>query len=254
MTPVTERLEAGGCRVSIALPPAYGASEKRYPLVVSNDGDYLEERLEKLWPKLWRDGGGQFVLAAVTPRNRGDDYTPWSAPGLAENEPPFGGRGADYLAFLTDALLPLLRGRYRLHPDGDYTGLMGYSLGGLHALYALYLTRAFGCVASLSGSLWYDGFVSFMEEHRPLRQEAKIYLSLGQSEKKVRQPRMARGAECTARAAWLLKEQTGTEPVIRWHPGGHFSGIPERFLAALRWFSDGWKTVDGWEADGEDLR
>ena len=98
---------------------------------------------------------------------------------------------------------------YRTKPEPEHTALAGYSLGGLTALYALYQTDSFGWIASLSGSLWYDGFCEYMEKERPLRREVNVYLSLGKKERLSRNPRMGKVAECTERARQILESQLG---------------------------------------------
>lgn len=119
----------------------------------------------------------------------------------------------------------------------EHSVLIGYSLGGLTALYTLYKTKVFGNIGSLSGSLWYDDWIAFMESTLPVTESCKIYLSLGQKESKSRNVRMAKVAECTEHAAEILKLQFGTENIFfEWNEGGHFTDIPKRFAKAIAWF------------------
>lgn len=171
------------------------------------------------------------VLAGV----EGDwerDYTPWPGPALA-GRAPFTGGGREHLAFLTGAFLPYLAGHYPVKAEPASTALMGYSLGGLFALWALGQTGRFGLIASLSGSLWYEGWLQYLE--RPVPAEARVYLSLGKDEVRTRGPMGAIG-ENTRRTAELLAERLGEERVtLEWNRGGHFTGIPNRWRKALTW-------------------
>ena len=149
---------------------------------------------------------------------------------------------------------------YRTKPEPEHAALAGYSLGGLTALYALYQTDCFGWVASLSGSLWYDGFCEYMEKERPLRREVNVYLSLGKKERLSRNPRMGKVAACTERARQILESQLGQEPAgemkeeqadnrkgaddrsrsgevcLEWNEGGHFHETAKRFARAILWW------------------
>lgn len=68
------------------------------------------------------------------------------------------------------------------------TCIAGYSLAGLFALYAMYRCDAFDRAAIISGSLWYPHFREFAAKHEMPRRPDRIYLSLGDKEKKTRHP------------------------------------------------------------------
>lgn len=113
--------------------------------------------------------------------------------------------------------------------------ILGYSLAGLTALYAMYVTEAFGGCAGCSGSLWYDGWQDFMSSNHPYP-GARIYLSLGKKEEKSRTARMAAVGDATRAAHRLLSEDTAVkETELIWNDGGHFSNIPERIAKAMVW-------------------
>ena len=68
------------------------------------------------------------------------------------------------------------------------------------------LERLFGRVASVSGSLWFDGFMDYMRSSVPPNGLRRIYLSLGDREKNARNQRMAAVEDCTRQTAELLCE------------------------------------------------
>jgi len=170
------------------------------------------------------------VCAAVSCEDWGRDYSPWPAPSAFRGQPPFPGGAEDYLRFLTNVCLPALRKTYSL---GD-AYLLGYSLGGLQALWSMYVCDAFAGCGCLSGSLWYEGWEGFAASHAPARPDARIYLSLGAGEEKARNAALRRVGDATRRTFSLLQQQ-GAGVTLQWNPGGHFSGIPDRYLSAMGW-------------------
>jgi predicted alpha/beta superfamily hydrolase len=123
---------------------------------------------------------------------------------------------------------------------------MGYSLGGLVSLYALYTCGVFGKIGSLSGSLWYDGWTEFMESNKPVDNGAKVYMSLGDREERARNPRMAKVGDCTRMAAEVLKQQLKSDEniTLEWNSGGHFTEIPQRFQKAIIWLMQIKKSIE----------
>lgn len=162
------------------------------------------------------------------------DYTPWPAPGLP-GRAAFTGEAGAYLRFLTETVRPALLSAYPVCREAAQHAITGYSLGGLFALWALFQTDAFGAAASLSGSLWYDGWLGYLETHVP-PQDARVYLSLGRSEERTGNPRMAAVGENTRRTyEYLVKTLGEHRTALEWNRGGHFTGIPNRWRKAMDW-------------------
>lgn len=226
---------------SMFLPENYSAGTERYPAVYINGEIPVGEVLAEA-------GNTDFILISVKPKNWNDDFTPWSAPAFRRGEERPQGRAKEYLFRLAEEIKPYMDANYRTKPGPEHTVLLGYSLGGLAALYSLYLTDRFGWVGSLSGSLWYDGFCEFMEGHRPLRPDVKVYLSLGKKEYLSRNPRMGKVAECTEKARDILAmqlagpDQGGRGGVgsvwLEWNEGGHFHETAKRFAKAIAWWRE----------------
>ncbi len=190
------------------------------PLVVLLDDRETAEKLRPLLPAC--------SLLAFPAEDWDRDLTPWRAPGLRGKDPEFGGEAA---AFLEALLRAVAEAEAALPEKPETKLLMGYSLGGLFALWAGTRTDAFPLLASVSGSLWFDGWCGYLAEH-PCR-AGKVYLSLGEKEPKARNPRMARVGECTEKTAELLRA-AGTEAAMEWNPGGHFNEPEARMAKAAR--------------------
>lgn len=245
MQPV-QKLQIAGLSCSLFLPTDYRDEMKHYPVLYVNG----ELPIEEVLTKVQKAGIPiDFIVLSIEPESWNDDFTPWRAPSFRKGEDPPQGRAQTYIYRLVEEIKPYMDGIYRTKPEPEHTAMFGYSLGGLTALYAVYLTDRFGWIGSLSGSLWYDGFCEFMEKEKPLRLDLHLYLSLGKKEKLSRNPRMGRVAECTVRARDILERQLSSVEVsaksdrsrageicLEWNEGGHFHETAKRFAKAIIWW------------------
>ena len=147
----------------------------------------------------------------------------------------FGGMGEAFLSVLEERLIPM--GESRLAFSVRRRGIAGYSLAGLFAVYAMGRSDRFSLVGSMSGSLWFDGFLEYALETPISPAVKRLYLSLGDKEKKSRNPRMARVETCTGK----LAEIWGKETAVRYekNPGNHFQDPQGRMAKGLDWLSEG---------------
>lgn len=178
-----------------------------------------------------------FVLVLVASENWNRDFSPWPADGLHPGDAPFAGGAPEFFDRLLHTLLPQLDGTGILSRRREDRALMGYSLAGLAALYALFYTDCFSSVAGLSSSLWYDGVLPYFREHALCAPDTRVYLSLGAREQKTRNPRMAAVGDNTRECVRILREKLVSPGlcVFESMPGGHFTQIPTRLELAARW-------------------
>lgn len=162
-----------------------------------------------------------------------EDWTvallPWPD-GNISRDSEAGKQGQDTLRYIVQALLPELRRRYGPLP----AILGGYSLGGLFSLWASCQTDAFVAVAAASPSVWAHGWLPFARKHPSMA--ARIYLSLGDREEKVKNQAIARVGDALRAYYELLQQQK--EPghcTLVWEPGGHFNDNPGRLARAFAW-------------------
>jgi len=148
-------------RIWIYLPPDYFTSTKYYPVLYFLDGQNVfdastsfsgewgvDETLNALFDQ------GDYGCIAVAIDNGGasrlDEYSPWV------NSQYGGGEGADFLSFLVDDLKPFIDNQYRSLSDADYTAIIGSSMGGLFAQYALSERQdVFNKAGILSPAFWF---------------------------------------------------------------------------------------------------
>ncbi len=252
-----EELQIAGFDCCLYLPPNYDESTVRYSTAYVNG----EIPLEGILTILVKNGvRTDFILLSIKPKSWNDDFTPWAAPAIRAGEEAPQGRADAYLFCLTEKIKPYMDAHYRTKPEAAHTALFGYSLGGLTAVYTIYKTNVFGAIASLSGSLWYDGFGDFMEREKPMRTDLRVYLSLGKKESRSKNPRMGRVAECSQRVREILDgqlgrsgefDEAGDRSILRadrdngdfvyftWNEGGHFHDIEGRFAKAILWWMKG---------------
>lgn len=154
-----------------------------------------------------------------------DDLTPWPAEGVFKKAKPFGGQAAVFLDRLTREIIPE---EERLGIENPERTILGVSLSGLFAVWSAFNTDIFTNIISISGSLWYDGFVDWMKENTPSPSINKVCMLLGEKEKFAKDKRMATVEECTYTAANILKEKSCADVVFELVEGTHFSPIMPR--------------------------
>ena len=169
-----------------------------------------------------------FHLAVAKAEDWNRDLSPWPAEAVFRGSEPFAGEADRFLNRLIEEVLTPLT----VKPV--WTGLAGYSLAGLFALYAMYQTSRFQRIASVSGSLWYPEFLSFCRTHTPCEKPQAVYLSVGDAEKNTRHPFMKTVQDCTE-SLHAYYAECGYRTVLELNPGNHFHQETERLVRAVSW-------------------
>ena len=158
------------------------------------------------------------------------DLSPWKAEKVFRNGEDFGGEAEHFLQILCEEILPEAEEKNGIRPASR--GIAGYSLAGLFAVWSLFRTDRFTRAASMSGSLWFPGFRTFIRENAPMVRPERIYLSVGDREKKTKNPLMATVEDCTyeveAAFAALCPETRFVS-----EPGNHFVDAPGRIARGI---------------------
>lgn len=170
-------------------------------------------------------------IVVIEDVNWNDDLTPWPAAGVFKKAKPFGGKAAAFLDKLTNEIIP--EAERDLGIEVAERTLLGVSLSGLFAVWSAFNTDAFTNIISLSGSLWYDGFVEWMKEQTPSPQLKKICMLLGEKEKNAKEKRMATVEERTLDAANILRAKSQATVTCELVEGTHFSPILPRMERAM---------------------
>ena len=157
------------------------------------------------------------------------DLSPWPAKAVFGDE-DFGGQADAFLKALTESLVPAAEQEMPAKPL--WRGVAGYSLAGLFAVYAAYKSSLFTHVASVSGSMWFDGWMDYARNTPLAAQVTRAFFSVGAKEKKTRNLRMQPVEENT-RAMRDLFEARGVQSVFVLNPGNHFVDAQKRLADAL---------------------
>ena len=195
------------------------------PVVYAN---LSAEDAHALWTRVRRQ---DWTLISLENAGWNADLSPWPAKAVFRGQPDFAGGAQDYLAKL-ESTVPALERETRLRPEARY--ILGYSMAGLFAVYAAMRSPVFDGFASVSGSLWYEGFLDCMREACV---PERAYFSVGDREKLGRNPAFRTIEERTCEAAALLSAR-GCEVRFVLRPGGHFDDPTEWLARAAGWLLD----------------
>lgn len=174
------------------------------------------------------------MLLFSAPASWESDYTPWPSPALP-GRAAFTGQAQQHLDFLLQALR-MLEAEFPVSTLTHQRAMAGYSLGGLFTLWAMQQASqaaGIGHFGSISGSLWYEGFIGYLRTHLPAR-GTRATISLGKSEARAGPGRMGCVGERTRETVQILKRALGADQVdFIFNRGGHFTGITSRWRKAL---------------------
>lgn len=175
-------------------------------------------------------GCKDFDLVAITCEDWDGDLSPWPSGPVFRGGGSFRGGADGYAEALTDAIVPFAEGSLGTGPRV----IAGYSMGGLFAIYAPYVTDAFDACVSASGSLWYPGFEGFVTGREPVRQPRAVYVSIGDRESRTRNPVLSTVEDVSRRISAHFAS-TGTETVFETNPGNHFRDADARLAKGISW-------------------
>ncbi|MHB1147634.1 MAG: alpha/beta hydrolase [Lutibacter sp.] len=175
-------------KVWVFLPPNYGKTSKKYPVIYMHDAQNLfdaatsyagEWEVDETLNELLKKTGKGFIVVGIENggEERINEYTPW------KNEKYGGGKGAVYMDFIVNTLKPYIDENYRTKSKQKHTALIGSSLGGLISYYGgLEYPKTFEKIGALSTSFWFsEKVVDFTQEKGNLK-NVKLFLLVGGKE------------------------------------------------------------------------
>lgn len=224
----------GGRELLIYLPKNYEVENRFYPVVYINGDDSTKSILEnaEYLSKL------EYIIVSIESENRLSELTPWPSKSLHPKFPDFGGTGDELIECIENELKPQIDMRYRTLKEPESTGLAGYSLGGLFAIYSAYRTEIFGSIASMSGSFWYPDFTTFASKEPMMNPNIQFYLSSGDREGEGHKDIKKDAVLFTKEIHGLLENITSNKIILNWHEGGHHNKKEEKYQGALLWFQE----------------
>jgi predicted alpha/beta superfamily hydrolase len=195
--------------INVLLPKGYEQGNQRYPVIYMQDGQNLSDAassfagtwnicrtLEKLPKKkqviiVGIDHGGEHRINEYAPYRRGSK----------------GGEGDAYIRFIIETLKPFIDAHYRSLTDKRNTSIVGSSMGGLIAFYAiLKYPQVFGNAGIFSPALWFNPKVLDLVANADLSSE--IYMAGSKTESKGMEPILQK-------IYWLLRNTGFSDSNIR---------------------------------------
>ena len=159
--------------VDVSLPYGYAAdTTRRYPVLIVLDGDF-EGQVAATTAQFYA-GTAQIpdvIVVGVRNINRSHDMTPALRPDFpSPPEIARPGGAEDFLSFIGDELVPYIDRHYRTTP---LRVLVGHSLGGLFAIYALgHRPTAFTGYVVMEPSVWWNNGAEVDQAKAMLRDPA----------------------------------------------------------------------------------
>lgn len=195
-----------------------------YSPIYEESGEMLIAECEKLKCR-------SFHLVTISELQWNDDLSPWKSEPVFKNGEGFGGNAADFTSLLTEQIIPFAE---NLTGISSRRIIAGYSMAGLYALYAPYVTDAFSDVVCASGSVWYPNFVSYIETNKYIRQPDSVYLSLGDKESRTKNPYLSQTEGCMEKLYRNFR-QMNIPSVFEMNQGNHYKDAVLRLAKGIAW-------------------
>jgi len=174
-----------------------------------------------------------YMIIAFESSDWNRDFSPWEAPPAFGRE-GFTGGASETLSWLKDECIPYAEKKY-LQGSNVKNFIAGYSLAGLFSLWVFYTSGIFNGAASISGSLWFPGWMEFARKSAAPK-ESIVYLSLGNKEEHIKNKVMARIGDATREMDELLERDGNVvKHTLEWNVGGHFNEPEMRTAKGISW-------------------
>lgn len=207
----------------------YSCAELGAPVIYLNACSSEGQRMYEIAKGV---GCPPFTLVAISNLDWNHDMVPWDSPPAFKNADSCTGGADNYLRLLTEEIIPTAEKEINGVPS--WRGIVGYSLAGLFALYAIYQTDLFSRVGSMSGSLWFPGMKEYIFSHEPKCWPDCIYLSLGDKESKTKNS-VLRSVRQNTEEIQAFYQAKGIDTVFKLNPGNHYDHAVERTATGLCW-------------------
>ena len=171
-----------------------------------------------------------FHLVSISNLRWDEELSPWAHGPIVSESDHFTGEANQYIQCLAKKIVPFAEENIK----PAYRIIAGYSMGGLFALYAPYITDIFSAVVSASASVWYPEFVPYVESHEFLRKPDAIYLSLGDLESRTRN-QFLRYTERHMRELHAFYQKKAIVSIFELNPGNHFKNADYRLAKGIAW-------------------
>ena len=172
-------------KIWIYLPKKYQNSKKTYSVMYMHDAQNLfdaktsyvgEWKVDEFLDSISKN---KTIIIGIEHGNekRIDELTPYP------HDKYGGGKGDDYLDFITHTLKPYVDKKYKTKPDANHTSIVGSSLGGLMSFYAILKhPEIFGSAGVFSPSFWFNDEIYKLVEKTDIPKTSRFYFLMGSDE------------------------------------------------------------------------
>lgn len=165
-----------------------------------------------------------------------NDLTPWPAAGVAPGTPAFKGNARQFVEHLEKELMPAVEKALGC-PENPRRNLVGISLSGLFALWAWAQSDMFADVCCISASLWYEGFVDWMQAADLSGDRGSVLFILGDKESESRNMLFSTVEAATGQVIAILKG-AGVDARLQMVAGDHRSDMKPRLDLAMDFLAE----------------
>lgn len=176
-----------GRALSIYLPPGYDHAKQQYPVLYCYDGQdvfsalNLADTVDNLISKGFITP--LIIVGIHSAAERTSETVPYADPFVQQDWGAYQPRAAEFARFVAENLVPFIESRYRTRSEAQYRALMGFSFGGLFALYAcLRYDTVFSHALCLSPSFWVADYKIFDDVQQLPRKNLKVWFDIGTAE------------------------------------------------------------------------
>lgn len=169
------------------------------------------------------------TIVVITGMDWQNVFSPWPARGVPKGDPDFKGESPQFLQCLQRKVIPYIETSLNIN-DNPERSLIGVSMSGLFALWQWMICDTFTNIASLSGSFWYEGFLSWIKQQSIPQKSDEGYFLLGDKESNAKT--FSTVGTNTQEVVSILKS-AGIKVEYQIVPGNHYSNPISRLNKAF---------------------
>jgi enterochelin esterase-like enzyme len=207
---VIQHIISADAEVTVYIPAGYDTIHT-YPTIYFNDGEtifapgygwMLNNKLDELIDKKIIEP--VIIVAIDSKSNRLSWYNPYDDDWIKKNWGSYTPQAKEYTWLISEIIIPFIEKKYSVKKQASARGIIGYSMGGLHATWAgLTHASVFGFSAALSPSYWVADN-AILNEINTRQQGGRFWFDLGTAEwqyyipvyKKLQQAGYKAGIDC----------------------------------------------------------
>lgn len=206
----------------------YARKKEHLPLILINS---YQEAGEQILHSCVKHDCPAFQMVSISNLAWDEVLSPWPEKPVVTPQDHFTGGAKEYSAWIDADVLPAVREKL---PPVSETIIAGYSMGGLFAVYAPYVSKSYDKCICASGSVWFPGFLEFARSTPFERRPQAVYFSLGNKETHSRIEALTTTRSVMEDLA-VYYRSLGIASTFEENSGNHYQDVPARMAKAFGW-------------------